>query len=324
MVIPPSIACAARAEERAQMVHSTRQRVAGHAHMRGNTCVVRSRSSVQPYVGIKPISRNVTAPDVDDLAAPSGIRRDAILRAVIDRGGRDRFATTRWSVVLAAGSDPSSLTAREALTTLCETYWYPLYAFLRGRGHSAADAEDLTQAFFARVLEKQVFQHADPARGRFRSFLLASLQHFAANAYDREMAGKRGGGAPILSLELERAEGRFQLEPSSDETPERTFDRRWALMLLDRVMSRLSAEAAQNNRSAQFETFKTYLTGDEPQVSYAAAANRLGISEGAVKVAVHRLRKSFRDLVRQEIAQTVSSPEDIQDELRHLWSAVGR
>ena len=244
--------------------------------------------------------------------------------AVINRGGRDHFATTRWSVVLAAGADPSSLKAREALTTLCETYWYPLYAFLRGRGHSPADAEDLTQAFFARVVEKQVFQHADPARGRFRSFLLGSLQHFAANAYDREMAGKRGGGAPILSLELERAEGRFQLEPSSDETPERTFDRRWALMLLDRVMSRLSAEAAQHNKSAQFETLKAYLTGDAPHVSYAAAANELGISEGAVKVAVHRLRRSFRDLVRDEIAQTVSSPEDIQDELRHLWSAVGR
>jgi RNA polymerase sigma factor (sigma-70 family) len=241
---------------------------------------------------------------------------------VIGRG--KRFATTRWSVVLAAGADPSSLNARDALTTLCQTYWYPLYAFLRGRGHSAADAEDLTQAFFARVVEKQVFQHADPARGRFRSFLLASLQHFAANAHDREMAGKRGGGAPILSLELERAEGRFQLEPSSEETPERTFDRRWALMLLDRVMSRLSAGAAQNDKSVQFESLKTYLTGDEPQVSYAAAANELGISEGAVKVAVHRLRKTFRDLVRDEIAQTVSSPEDIQDELQHLWSAVGR
>jgi RNA polymerase sigma factor (sigma-70 family) len=243
---------------------------------------------------------------------------------VFDRGGREHFATTRWSVVLAAGADPSSFRAREALGTLCETYWYPLYAFLRGRGHSAADAEDLTQAFFARVVEKQIVQHADPARGRFRSFLLASLQHFAANAYDRETAGKRGGGVPTLSLEFERAEGRFRLEPSSHETPERTFDRRWALTLLDRVMSRLSAEAAQNNKSAQFETLKTYLTGDEPHFSYAEAANELGISEGAVKVAVHRLRKSFRDLVRDEIAQTVSSPEDIQDELRHLWSAIGR
>jgi len=232
--------------------------------------------------------------------------------------------TTRWSLVLAAGANLSAAGAREALATLCETYWYPLYAFLRSRGYSAEDAQDLTQAFFLRMLEKQTIGQADPARGRFRSFLLTALKNFAANERDREIAKKRGGGAPIVSLELEGAEGRFQLEPPSDETPERIFDRRWALTLLDRVMLRLKAEGARDGKKSQFEGLKTYLTGDQPQLTYAQTASEWGMSEGAVKVAVHRLRRHFRDLVRDEIAQTVSSPEEIEDELRHLWSAVGR
>jgi RNA polymerase sigma-70 factor (ECF subfamily) len=240
------------------------------------------------------------------------------------RAGRGLFDTTRWSLVLAAGVEPPTADAREALTTLCETYWYPLYAFLRGRGHDPADAEDMTQAFFALLLEKQVIRQADPARGRFRSFLLKSLQHFAANVHEAATAAKRGGGVPALSLEFGLAEGRFRLEPSSDENPERTFDRRWALTLLDRVMSRLSADALQKNKHSQFDALKPYLTGDEPQLSYAQTASELGISEGAVKVGVHRLRKKFRDVVRDEIAQTVSSDEEIEEELRHLWSAVGR
>jgi RNA polymerase sigma factor (sigma-70 family) len=227
-------------------------------------------------------------------------------------------------MVLAAGANMSSAGAREALATLCETYWYPLYGFLRSRGYSAEDAQDLTQAFFVRVLEKHTIGHADPARGRFRSFLLTALKNFAANEHDKEIAGKRGGGVPIVSLELEGAEGRFQMEPPSDETPERIFDRRWALTLLDRVMSRLKAEGVRAGKKSQFEGLKTYLTGDQPQLTYAQTASELGISEGAAKVAVHRLRKHFRDLVRDEIAQTVSSPEEIDDELRHLWSSVSR
>ena len=241
-----------------------------------------------------------------------------------ERGERNLFATTRWSLVLAVGEQRPSGDAREALTTLCETYWYPLYAFLRARGHSPADAEDLTQAFFALLLEKQVIRLADPARGRFRSFLLKSLQHFAANVHARNTAGKRGGGVPPLSLELDQAEGRFRLEVSSDETPERTFDRQWALTLLDRVMSRMKADALQKNKQHEFEALKAYLTGDEPQRSYSETASALGISEGAVKVAVHRLRRKFRDVVRDEISQTVSSPAEIEDELRYLWSAVAR
>lgn len=241
-----------------------------------------------------------------------------------ERGERRLFATTHWSLVLAAGEQRPSGHAREALTTLCEIYWYPLYAFLRGRGHSPADAEDLTQAFFALLLEKQVIRQADPARGRFRSFLLKSLQNFAANVHARNTAGKRGAGVAPLSLEFEQAEGRFRLEASTAETPERTFDRRWALTLLDRVMARLGNDAVQKRKSDHFEALKPFLTGEEPQLSYSQTASSLGISEGAVKVAVHRLRKKFRDIVRDEIAQTVSSPAEVEDELRHLWSAVGR
>ena len=225
-------------------------------------------------------------------------------------------------MVLAAGADAASTGAREALTALCETYWYPLYAFLRSRGHSAQDAEDLTQAFFARLLEKHTLRHADPARGRFRSFLLTSLTNFAANEHDKEAATKRGGGIPALSLEFENAEGRFQLEPATDETPERVFDRRWALTLLDRVLTRLRTEMIRTGKESQFEQLKTYLIGDQPQLSYAQTAKALGLSEGAIKVAVHRLRMRFRDLIRDEIAQTVSSPEEVEDELRHLWSSV--
>jgi RNA polymerase sigma-70 factor (ECF subfamily) len=238
--------------------------------------------------------------------------------------GRGEFATTRWSIVLAAGADPSSSGAHKALAALCETYWYPLYGFLRSRGYDAEDAQDLTQGFFVRLLEKHAINQADSTRGRFRSFLLASLKHFAANEHDREMAKKRGGGAPIVSLEVESAEGRFQMEPPSDETPDRVFDRRWALTLLARVMARLEVEASQSGKQAQFERLKTYLTGDRPQLTYADTASQLAMSEGAVKVAVHRLRRQFRDVVRDEIAQTVASAEEIEDELRHLWSAVGR
>jgi len=237
---------------------------------------------------------------------------------------RRHFATTRWSVVLAAVADGPSAGADEALATLCETYWYPLYGFLRSRGYTAEDAQDLTQAFFARLLEKQTIRHADPARGRFRSFLLASLKHFAANERERAIAAKRGGGIPSLALELETAEGRFEMEPPSDETPERVYDRRWALALLERVMSRLNVETLRRDKPSQFDRLKPYLTGDQPQLSYAETASDMGTSEGAVKVAVHRLRRRFRDLVRDEIAQTVSSPDEIEDELRHLWSSVGR
>jgi RNA polymerase sigma factor (sigma-70 family) len=227
-------------------------------------------------------------------------------------------------MVLAAGDSGSIAGADEALATLCEIYWYPLYAFLRSRGYSSEDAQDLTQGFFAQILERQFFKQADPLKGRFRSFLLGSLKHFAANERDRALTRKRGGGIPLLPLEFETAESRYLLEPPTNETPDRIFDRRWALALLDRVMGRLAALATGERKKVVFEALKTYLAGDMPQLSYADTAAALGMSEGAVKVSVHRLRNQFRALIRDEIAHTVSSPEEIDDELQHLWSAVAR
>jgi RNA polymerase sigma-70 factor (ECF subfamily) len=199
-------------------------------------------------------------------------------------------------VVLAAGGALDSAGARDAFATLCATYWYPLYAFLRNRGYSAENAEDLTQAFFARLLEKQSIEHADPARGRFRSFLLASLKHFAANEREHDMAKKRGGGIAIVPLEFDAGEGRFQREPAVEETPEHSFDRRWALSLIECVMARLGAEMTQNGNHAVFLQLKTFLIGDTPQPSYAVVAGVLDLSEGAVKVAVHRLRRRVRTI----------------------------
>lgn len=226
--------------------------------------------------------------------------------------------------MLAAGADGSSREAHDALAQLCETYWYPLYAFLRSHGHAAEDAQDLTQAFFARVLERRALTHADPARGRFRAFLLASLKNFVANERDRDRAKKRGGGTSVVPLEIETAEGRFQLEPVTHETPERVFDRRWALILLDHAVRQLQAEMTRAGRDGQFDHLKEFLVGEDPRATYAATASALGMSEGAVRVAVHRLRRRFGALVRHQIAQTVSSSAEIDDELRHLWSSVSR
>jgi RNA polymerase sigma factor (sigma-70 family) len=238
-----------------------------------------------------------------------------------ERGGR--FLTTHWSLVLAAGAKPTPR-SRDALAALCEQYWYPLYAFLRRQGHSAEDAQDLTQGFFARVLEKGWLQDVRPERGRFRSFLLASLSHYVSNERDRARALKRGGPLPPLSLEIETAEGLYQLEPRDDLTPERIFDRRWALTLLDRVLARLRAEFHDRGKGALFETLKVFLDGERTDESYKEVGAALGMSEGAVKVAVHRLRRRFRDIVRDEIAQTVETPDQIDDEIRHLFESVGR
>jgi DNA-directed RNA polymerase specialized sigma24 family protein len=225
-------------------------------------------------------------------------------------------------MVVAAGSAKSA-EADAALAVLCETYWYPLYAFLRARGHNAEEAQDLTQAFFLQVLEKRPFSQANRARGRFRSFLLTSLKNFATNDYERRLAGKRGGRVPLLSLEVETAEGRFQREPATGETPESLFHRKWAMTLLDRALARTCTEAFPD-KPEHFDQLKGYLTGDDTAPTYAETAVVLRMSEGAVKVAVHRLRRRFRDVVRDEISNTVSSPDQIDDEIRHLWSSVRR
>lgn len=236
---------------------------------------------------------------------------------------RDQFFTTHWTMVLHAGQGDAPH-AQEALAQLCRTYWYPLYAYVRRRGYSPEDAEDLTQGFFARLLELNSLADVRREKGKFRSFLLASLQHFLANEWDRARAAKRGGGQPIVSLDDSQAEARFRLEPVDEMTADKMFERRWALALLDQVLARLREEHAGADKSALYEALKPTLTGARESAPYAELAGRLGLSEAAVKVAVHRLRRRYRELLREEIARTVAAPEEVDDEIRHLFAALGR
>ncbi len=229
--------------------------------------------------------------------------------------GPSRFPTTRWTLVVAAG-DPQRKEARSALVDLCENYWYPLYAYLRRRGYSADEAQDLTQEFFVRLLEGRYLDRADPEKGRFRSFILTSLKFFVADDGDRQRALKRGGGA-VVPLEFSSGEERYQREPAHDETPERIFERRWALGLLDRVVERLRNEFVQHGHPEHFERLKVFLLG-QSDAPYAVLAREMNTSEGALKVAVHRLRKRYRELFRQEIAETVADPAEVESELRYL------
>ena len=213
--------------------------------------------------------------------------------------------------------------ARAAVATLCETYWYPLYAYVRRRGGASADdARDLTQAFLVSLLERRDFEQLSPDRGRFRSFLLASLKHFLANDAARRHTLKRGSGMTPLSLELDRAEGRYSTEPAEPATPESIYERRWALTLIERVLAGLRAEWADHGRAVEFDELKEGLLGGGPAGGYAAAAARLGASEGALKVAAHRLRRKFQARLRQEIAETVADPAEIDDEIRYLIRAL--
>ncbi len=232
--------------------------------------------------------------------------------------GPSQFPTTRWTLVIAAG-DPRRKDARSALASLCESYWYPLYAYLRRCGHPADQAQDLTQEFFMRVLEGRYLDRADPEKGRFRSFLLTSLKFFVADEQDRQRALKRGGA--ILPLEFSSGEERYQREPAHDETPERIFERRWALAVLDRVVEKLRDEFVQHGRAEHFERLKVFLVG-QPDAPYAALAGEMNTSEGALKVAIHRLRKRYRELFRQEIADTVADPSEVESELRFLAAAL--
>jgi DNA-directed RNA polymerase specialized sigma24 family protein len=238
----------------------------------------------------------------------------------VERPSSQGFATTRWSLVLLAGEGGAP--ARQALESLCRTYWYPLYAYLRRRGHSAEDGADLTQGFFARFLEKNYLQAVRPERGRFRSYLLAALKHFLENERKGREALKRGGGRPLLGLELAGAESRYRFEPSHDLTPERVFERRWALTLLDQVVGRLREEFARAGKPALFDRLKFSLTGEAAPMPYRDLAAQLALSEGALKVAIHRLRRRYRELLREEIGHTVADPAEIEDEIRHLFDAV--
>lgn len=234
---------------------------------------------------------------------------------------RELFPTTPWGLVLAAGSTATRESA-DALSQLCEAYWYPLYVYVRRNGHSIEDAQDLTQEFFARILEKHYLREADRERGRFRNFLLASLKHFLANEWDRARAEKRGGKKIPISLDAATGEERYRLEPTDQLTPEKIFDRGWALTLLDRTMVRLEQEYAGVSKNDLFSKIKDFLSGNNPRGGYESAASELGMTEGALKVAVHRARRRFGELLRNEVAGTVASPEDVQDEIRYLLAAL--
>jgi len=235
--------------------------------------------------------------------------------------GPSRFPTTRWTLVVAAGH-PQRKEARSALVDLCENYWYPLYAYLRRRCYAADAAQDLTQEFFVRVLEGRYLDRADPEKGRFRSFILTSLKFFVADEGDRQRALKRGGGA-VVPFEFSSGEERYQREPAHGETPERIFERRWALSLLDRVVERLRNEFVQHGRPEHFERLKVFLLG-QSNAPYAELAREMNTSEGALKVAIHRLRKQYRELFRREIADTVADPAEVESELRYLAAVLAR
>jgi RNA polymerase sigma factor (sigma-70 family) len=235
--------------------------------------------------------------------------------------GSSQFPTTRWSLVVAAG-DPRLKNARSALVSLCENYWYPLYAYLRRHGYPADQAQDLTQEFFLRLLEGRYLDRADPEKGRFRSFMLTSLKFFVADEGDRDRAQKRGGGR-VEPLELQSGEERYQREPAHDETPERIFERRWALLVIDRVVEKLREEFVHHGRPEHFERLKMFLLG-QSEAPYAALAREMNTSEGALKVAIHRLRKRYRELFRQEIADTVADPAEVESELRFLAAVLSK
>jgi len=223
---------------------------------------------------------------------------------------------------MAAGR-PKSASYRQALETLCQTYWFPLYAYLRRHGYDSHQAEDYTQAFFAGMLARGGLRLAAPKRGKFRSFLLVSLKHFLSNERARARAKKRGGGRKVLSLDFQNAESQYALEPRDELSPEKLFERSWALTVLARTMARLQAEAISANKQKLFDRLKVYLTAEKSSVPYRDAAAELDMAESALRVAVHRLRKRYREMLRDEIAQTVTSDDQIDEEIRDLFAALG-
>jgi RNA polymerase sigma-70 factor (ECF subfamily) len=231
------------------------------------------------------------------------------------------FSTTHWSVVLAVADQQPELQSA-ALEALCRSYWYPLYAFVRRQGYTVEEAQDLTQEFFARLLEKQYLALADQQRGRFRTFLLTALKNFLINEWEKARTIRRGGSQTFLSWDQQEAEARLHLEPADDLSPEKAYEKRWATALLEGVLRQLRLEAAQAGRATLFEKLKDYLWGEPSQCTYASIGSDLGVSESAVKVAAHRLRQRFREVLHAEIAHTVGSREEIGDEMRHLFAVV--
>jgi RNA polymerase sigma-70 factor (ECF subfamily) len=232
------------------------------------------------------------------------------------------FATTRWTLVLAAGQ-PDIPLADEALETLCGAYWFPLYAYVRRRGYSREDAEDLTQAFFVMLLGRRDFAGLDREKGKFRAFLLASLKHFLANEWDKTQRQKRGGSITHFPLDWQSADSQFQIADRSKPTPDQAFDREWALALLERVIHRLREEAVADGKAARFEQLKDFLTVGKGEMRYGAKASACGMDESALRVAVHRLRKRYRELLRIEVAHTLADPAMVEAELAVLLGAFG-
>ncbi|MBM3758490.1 MAG: sigma-70 family RNA polymerase sigma factor [Acidobacteria bacterium] len=233
-----------------------------------------------------------------------------------------QFATTHWSVVLTAAR-PSAPGAREALEQLCRTYWYPLYAYIRRRGYGMHDAQDLTQGFLEHLLERNALESIAQEKGRFRSFLLAALNYFLTDQRRHEQAQKRGGGCEFVPINAIHAEERYQFEPVDDRSPEKIFERRWALTVLAEVLTKLEREYDHGGKNALFSELHGFLVGEKTGETYAAAAARLGVNQGAVKMAVLRLRRRYRELFRETIAQTVAHPAEVEEELRHLIAAIG-
>jgi RNA polymerase sigma-70 factor (ECF subfamily) len=235
--------------------------------------------------------------------------------------GGGRFATTQWSVVVAAGNADAP-DARRALESLCAAYWYPLYAFARRRGAGAHAAQDLVQGFFAVLLEKDYLAQVDRDRGRFRAFLKTAFAHYTAKEREKARAQKRGGDLLHLSLDFEQGEERYSLEPADATTPDAVFERRWALTMLDRVVARLKTEFSAAGKQELFTALLPFVAGGAPLPTHRDTAESLGMTEGAVKVAVHRLRKRYRTLLREAVADTVSDPADVDAELHHLIAAL--
>ena len=240
----------------------------------------------------------------------------------------DRFATTRWTMVAEAGHT-SSPNVKLALTELCEAYWYPLYAFAKRKSATVEEAQDLTQAFFVELLDKNVVGAADPERGKFRSFLLTSFKHFMSKQWEKGRALKRGGGERLLSLDFKTADSNVVLEPAAGLTAEQIFDQQWAITLLDRTFSRLENEHQEPEQQLRFQNLKSYVIGDHAGVKYADVASRLNISEDAAKKAASRMRARFRDLLREEISQTVATQDtadslQVDEEIRSLFAVFRR
>jgi RNA polymerase sigma-70 factor (ECF subfamily) len=239
----------------------------------------------------------------------------------MEAGGRHQFPTTHWSVILMARGEPTRQTA-QALEELCRTYWYPLYAYVRRRGYGQADAQDLTQGFFAHLLERRSIQGVEREKGKFRSFLLASLTYFLADGRDRANAQKRGGGREVFALDAQEAEQRYRLEPADERSPEKIFERQWAMTLLDQVLARLTQEFFDAGKLELFQRLQPFLVEGTGEKTYAEAAREGGMTEEAMKKAVHRMRRRYHHLFREEIAQTVASPEEVDEELGHLCDVL--